>query len=139
MPRSWIAIGRSAEVAQPGQFVLADVADESLVIVRGDDGALRALFNVCRHRGTRLCTQPIGTLHGTLQCPYHAWTYGLDGRLLVARNMDDVAGFDRAEYSLKTAALADWEGFVFVNVAAEAGSVRDSVQRRSQRASHVGA
>ncbi|MEO6991534.1 MAG: aromatic ring-hydroxylating dioxygenase subunit alpha [Candidatus Baltobacteraceae bacterium] len=115
--RSWIAIGREEHFAEPGAYRLAEVAGESLIVVRGGDGILRALFNVCRHRGTRLCTEPAGVLGGSLQCPYHAWTYGLDGTLKVARNMEGAPDFQRVNYPLKAAAVAEWEGFAFVNLA----------------------
>jgi Rieske 2Fe-2S family protein len=115
--RSWNCVGRTSAVARPGDYVVRDVAGESIIVVRGRDGALRAFFNVCRHRGTRLCREAAGHTSETIQCPYHAWTYALDGRLLGAPHMQEVEGFDRREYPLHAAALAEWEGFVFVNVA----------------------
>jgi Rieske 2Fe-2S family protein len=111
---SWICIGRSSEFAVPGAFLTAEVAGESLIITRDTHGSLHAFYNVCRHRGTRLCTQERGAFKGSIQCPYHAWTYGLDGTLTVARNMDDTPGFDRSEYPLHEARVAEFEGFVFV-------------------------
>ena len=88
---------------------------------------MHAFFNVCRHRGTRICERRSpATFQGSIQCPYHGWTYGLDGALKVARNMAEVPGFDRAEYPLKEAAVALWEGFVFVNLDA---SVRELSQQ----------
>jgi len=77
---------------------------------------VHAFFNVCRHRGTRVCESTAGHFQGSIQCPYHAWTYGLDGALKAARNMAEVPGFDRAAYPLKEAAVAIWEGFIFVNL-----------------------
>jgi Rieske 2Fe-2S family protein len=77
---------------------------------------VHAFFNVCRHRGTRICTAQAGRFTGSIQCPYHAWTYGLDGALKVARNMTEVPGFDRADYPLKAARVGLWEGFIFVNL-----------------------
>ncbi|HTD35350.1 MAG TPA: aromatic ring-hydroxylating dioxygenase subunit alpha, partial [Candidatus Elarobacter sp.] len=117
--REWICAGRLEQLEGPGDFFLADVADESLIVTRGKDERVRAFFNVCRHRGTRMCTESAGRFGGSIQCPYHAWTYALDGTLLVARTMSDVPGFDRAEYPLHEAAVAEFEGFVFVNVARE--------------------
>ena len=114
--RQWHCVGRASAVAAPGDYVLRTVAGESLIIVRGKDGELRALFNVCRHRGTRICREASGTFSGSIQCPYHAWTYGTDGRLLGAPHMQDVPGFSRADHGLHAAAIAEWEGFVFVNV-----------------------
>lgn len=117
--RSWNCVGRASALAQPGEYVLRTVAGESLIILRDRAGTLRALFNVCRHRGTRLCEAASGRFSETIQCPYHAWTYTTDGRLIGAPQMHDVAGFDKRDYPLHAAALAEWEGFIFVNVAAE--------------------
>lgn len=113
----WLLVGREEHVMAPGEYFLANIGTESLVVVRGADGVLRALYNVCRHRGTRICTDETGKFLGSIMCPYHAWTYGLDGRLMAARNMDGVPGFERANFPLKQAALALWEGFVFINTA----------------------
>lgn len=114
--RYWNCIGRSSTLAAPGDYVLREIAGESLIIVRGRDGELRAFFNICRHRGTRLCQQASGQFSETIQCPYHAWTYTIDGRLIGAPHMQDAEGFDKADYPLHSAAVAEWEGFVFVNV-----------------------
>lgn len=112
--RSWIAAGRAAAIPVPGDFFLLEIAGESLIVMRDPAGAVRAYFNVCRHRGTRLCTQDSGSFKGSVQCPYHAWTYGLDGALLVARNMERVDEFDRADYPLREAHVAECYGFIFV-------------------------
>ncbi|MBV8300132.1 MAG: aromatic ring-hydroxylating dioxygenase subunit alpha [Candidatus Eremiobacteraeota bacterium] len=117
--RDWICIGRAEQAERAGDFFLADVAGESLIVTRGEDGELRAFYNVCRHRGTRICTERRGRFGGSIQCPYHAWTYALDGALLAARTMADVPGFERAGYPLHQAALAALDGFVFVSLAAE--------------------
>jgi Rieske 2Fe-2S family protein len=115
--REWNCVGRASRLAEPGSFFLRDVAGESLIILRDRNGTLRALFNVCRHRGTRLCTEPAGVLGETIQCPYHAWTYATDGRLVGAPQMQEVPGFAKARYPLHAAAVAEWEGFLFVNLA----------------------
>jgi Rieske 2Fe-2S family protein len=96
--------------------MLAEAADESLIVVRDRAGAVRAFFNVCRHRGTRLCTESAGRFSQTIQCPYHAWTYGLDGRLIGAPSMEGLSEFDKSNFSLHAAAVASWEGFLFVNL-----------------------
>src|SRR2546426_5796747 len=87
--RRWLCAGRAAELADPGDFVVRTVAGESLIVVRGQDGAVRAFYNVCRHRGTRLCEEARGRFSETIQCPYHAWTYTLDGTLIGAPHMGD--------------------------------------------------
>ena len=113
----WVCVGRGAELAAPGDYVLRSIAGESVIVVRGPDGAVRAFYNVCRHRGTRLCEIARGRLSETIQCPYHAWTYTLDGALIGAPHMNEVAGFDKRDYPLHPVALAAWEGFLFVNLA----------------------
>jgi Rieske 2Fe-2S family protein len=115
--RAWICVGRTEQLACSGDYVLVEIAGESIIAVRGGDGALRAFYNVCRHRGTRLCTQPAGRFAGAIQCPYHAWTYALDGTLLAARTMADVPDFERADYPLHEASIAELDGFVFVSLA----------------------
>ena len=115
-PRMWHCTGRASSLSKPGDFIVRDVAGESLIIVRGRDGQLRALFNVCRHRGTRICRETSGQFSETIQCPYHAWTYGIDGRLIGAPHMNEVPGFDKKDFPLHSAAVAEWEGFVFVNI-----------------------
>ncbi len=115
----WICVGRLEQLARPGDYFLARVADESIIVTTDKTGALQAFYNVCRHRGTRICTQGSGHFTGSIQCPYHAWTYGLDGALMAARNMDRVAGFDRSRFPLHPVQAATFEGFVFVNLASE--------------------
>ena len=114
--RHWLLVGHHSEVPKVGDFFLRDVAGESLIIARDKSGEVRGFYNVCRHRGTRLCEEERGH-SSVIQCPYHAWTYGLDGRLIGAPHMDEVRGFDREDYSLRTVNLAVWEGFIFVNLA----------------------
>ncbi|HET6617846.1 MAG TPA: aromatic ring-hydroxylating dioxygenase subunit alpha [Gemmatimonadota bacterium] len=114
--RSWSCAWREDELACRGEYFLVSTAGEELIVVRGDDDAPRAFYNVCRHRGTRLCEAERGQLSRSIQCPYHAWTYALDGRLIGAPDMDQVEGFDRKDYPLHQAALASWGGFLFVNL-----------------------
>jgi len=115
----WICVGRSESIGDAGDFVLAQVAGESLIVTRDASGTFHAFYNVCRHRGTQMCEAEGGRFMGSIQCPYHGWTYGLDGTLKAARNMADVAGFRREDYALREAAIAQWEGFLFVNLAAD--------------------
>jgi glycine betaine catabolism A len=113
----WVLVGHQSQVANVGDYFIQEVAGESLIIVRDKTGEVRGFYNVCRHRGTRICEEKAGHL-SALQCPYHAWTYGLDGRLIGAPHMDEVPGFDKAEHSLHTVNLGLWEGFIFVNLVA---------------------
>src|SRR5205823_5519242 len=118
--RRWVCVGRAAELEAPGAYVVRSIAGESVLVVRGQDGVARAFYNVCRHRGTRLCDgERGGHLSETIQCPYHAWTYTLDGALIGAPHMNEVAGFDKRDYPLHRVALAEWEGFLFINLAQE--------------------
>ncbi len=117
--RRWVCVGRAAQVANAGDYVVRVVAGESLIVVRGQDGTVRAFYNVCRHRGTRLCDAGSGHLSETIQCPYHAWTYTLDGMLIGAPHMNEVAGFDKRDYPLHAVPVETWEGFLFINLAPE--------------------
>jgi Rieske 2Fe-2S family protein len=113
--RSWLLAGHGSQLAHPGSYFLFELDRESVIVLRGDE--IRAFHNHCRHRGSRLCQEHAGTLGQAIQCPYHAWTYGLDGGLRAAPNMKEVAGFDRADYPLHRVALESWEGFLFLNLA----------------------
>ena len=112
----WNCVGHRSRLPGPGSFLTVTVAGESLLVVRDRDDSIRAFYNVCRHRGTRLC-EGEGRLAGSIQCPYHAWTYAPDGRLIGAPHMQDVPGFAKRDYPLRQAALAEWEGFLFVSLA----------------------
>ena len=113
----WNAACPAEELAGPGDYRLVEIAGDSLIVVRGQDGRVRAHHNVCRHRGTRLVEAEEGCLAGSIQCPYHAWTYGLDGKLRRAPHMDQVEGFSVSDYPLAAAACEEWGGIVWVRVA----------------------
>lgn len=113
----WIHAGRVDQVSQRGAFLRRDVAGASVLIVGDGRGGVRAFHNVCRHRGTRLCDDADGTFKGAIQCPYHAWTYDLEGRLIGAPQMDEVEGFRREDYPLRPVHCDVWEGHVFINLA----------------------
>jgi Rieske 2Fe-2S family protein len=112
----WIHVARLDHVSQRGAFVRRDVAGASVLIVGDEHEGARAFHNVCRHRGTRICTATEGTFPGSIQCPYHGWTYGLDGRLIGAPLMDQVEGFRREDYPLQSIACEVWDGHVFINL-----------------------
>jgi Rieske 2Fe-2S family protein len=113
----WLCVGREAQIARPGQYFLQQIGSESVIVLRDRSGQVRAYYNVCRHRGTRLCEEHRGQLSETIQCPYHAWTYSLDGRLIGAPSADTIEGFDKADWPLHPVASASWEGFLFINLA----------------------
>ena len=109
--RNWILAGHVSEVANPGDFKVFEVAQESAVIVHGKDGTIRAFANVCRHRGSRVCLESKGNVRSFL-CPYHGWTYDTEGNLIAARNMD--SGFDVSAHGLKSVSLDIVHGFLLV-------------------------
>src|SRR5512141_154816 len=117
--RSWLLAGHVSQLEQPGSYFLFELERESVIVLRDNAGEIRALHNHCRHRGSRLCREQSGTLGNAIVCPYHAWSYGLDGALRNVPAMSDVAGFDPSNYPLNRVALTDWEGFLFVNLARE--------------------
>lgn len=111
--KNWNFAGREDEIPNPGDYLVLDMFNESIAILRGKDGKARAFANVCRHRGTRLLSG-----HGSCRaivCPYHGWTYAWDGRLVGARGMEKAAGFRKEENGLVPLRLETWEGFMFVN------------------------
>src|SRR4030095_13338053 len=112
----WVCVGHQSQIANRGDYFLQHLGSESLIILRDRKGDLRAFYNVCRHRGARLCEAPGGHLRKTLQCPYHAWTYRLDGKLVGAPHMDQVPGFNKTDHSLRSVNVGAWEGFVFLNL-----------------------
>lgn len=112
--RSWQYAGHISEIPRRGDWFLFEFANESVIIVRSDDEQINALVNVCRHRGSRVRTESSGCSR-RFTCPYHGWTYGLDGRLLVAAYMDEQ--FDKSEHGLRTIHCEVFEGMIFVNFA----------------------
>ena len=115
--RTWYCAGRADSIAAPGAYFLATVGVENVIVLRDREGALHAFYNVCRHRGARVCMQQSGQLKGSMQCRYHAWTYALDGRLIGAPNMKDDPAFDKSGYGLAPVALEVWEGLIYLNLA----------------------
>lgn len=116
----WVCVGLAAAIPEPGDYRTVDLAGENVLVIRGRDRVIRAFLNVCRHRGARLCTEPCGQLNGAvIQCPYHAWSYGLDGRLIGAPNMREMAGFERDAFGLIPVACEIWGGMIWLNLADE--------------------
>jgi choline monooxygenase len=118
--RSWQMVGRRDQVNEPGQYVTTDVADEPLVIVRGQDNVLRGFFNVCRHHAAAVMTEPEGTA-SQLRCPYHGWTYSLAGELKGTPDFTGVCDFDRTANGLLPVDTAIWEQWVFVRTGKSGG------------------
>ena len=112
--REWICIGRCDEVAKPGDFMPFQLCDEPLVAVRGDDGKLRIMSNVCRHRGAILVEERGNGPR--LVCPYHHWSYDYEGKLAGAPRMEQHKGFDQTACRLPQFAAEEWHGFIFANL-----------------------
>lgn len=115
--RSWLLAGHVSQLAAPGSYFLFELDRESVIVLRDAQGEVRAFHNLCRHRGSRLCLAGQGEIGNSLQCPYHAWTYGLDGSLRAAPTMSELPGFEASEHGLLPVALAAWQGFLFLNLA----------------------
>ena len=123
----WFCAVRSAELAEPGDYRTVQVGGESVLLSRARDGGLRAFLNICRHRGARLCTAESGSVKRAFQCPYHAWTYGLDGKLIAAPNLTSMPDIDRVAYGLRPVHLREWLGYAWVSLAADPPSFDDTV------------
>jgi Rieske 2Fe-2S family protein len=134
--REWVLVGHQSQLGQAGDYFIAEVAGESLILARDQRSTIRGFYNVCRHRGSRLLEDQNGNA-AAIQCPYHAWTYGLDGRLLGVPHMNDVPGFKKADYSLHPVNLALWEGFIFVNLADASTRLRPATARQAERGSYM--
>jgi len=128
--REWIAVCREEELPNPGDHRVLDVLGENVLLVRNREGQLRAFYNVCRHRGSRLCRAPgeadpsrvvlAGgiTAGGLIVCPYHQWTYDLNGALVAAPHLGAATGFRKQDYHLYPIGADSWGGFVFLNFTA---------------------
>jgi choline monooxygenase len=129
--RTWQWVGRLDQVSTPGMYFTCEVAGEPLVVVRGTDGELRALSNVCRHKAAPVA-QGCGTAR-RFQCGYHGWTYGLDGALLGTPHFSEGEGFRRADNGLPSARVATWGPLVFVNLDPAAPPLDTTVRRLADR------
>ena len=124
----WVTIGRSEEVANPGDFVVKDLAGESIFLVRNAEGELHGFYNVCSHRGTKFLDDGgAGNVRKAFRCPYHAWTYDLNGRLIGTPNVAEDEYFDRHAFPLHAFAVGEYAGFVFVNLAEEPRPLMDAL------------
>jgi phenylpropionate dioxygenase-like ring-hydroxylating dioxygenase large terminal subunit len=122
--RHWFCAGHVSQLPATGDFRVVELGRESVILSRAADGAIHALANVCRHRGSRVCVTPSGNAAAGFTCPYHAWSYGLDGRLRVAREMPE--GFRRDGMGLKPLAVRVLEGLVFASFAAAPPALDDA-------------
>ena len=124
--RQWMCVGRGDEIPAAGDHLVCDVAGESVIVTRRRDGGLSGYYNLCRHRGSVLDSSegkprqneigPTGTFKGSIQCPYHGWTYSLDGRLRAAPYLDENDGLLKEDLPLHSVAVDSWGGFVWVHL-----------------------
>ena len=141
--REWVCAGREEDVAEPGDHKLIDLAGQSLIVVRTKAGEIRAHYNVCRHRGARLCDPETdarwdvalngGVIGQVIRCPYHGWSYGLDGALLAAPNLGAIAGFDKGEHGLHPVAVALWGGFIWLGLTPDVAPDFDAAMGEAPR------
>lgn len=134
--RTWQMVGHVGQVRDPGQYLTAEVAGEPILVVRGSDGVLRGFFNVCRHHAAAVMTAQEGSAK-LLRCPYHGWSYTLDGALFGVPEFAGVAGFDKRDHGLVPVECATWEQWVFVRIEEDGTSLEDFVG--SELAGHVAA
>ncbi len=113
--RSWQLVGRSDQVRNPGQFITFEFAGEPILVVRGKDNVLRGFFNVCRHHAAAVMTTSEGKTEN-LRCPYHGWTYDLEGKLILTPEFAGVADFDRSANGLVPVQVAEWQGWIFAKL-----------------------
>jgi choline monooxygenase len=121
---NWQVVGRRDQVKDPGQFFTIDVNGEPLVVVRSDDGNLRAFYNVCRHHAAAVVPEASGCAK-QFRCPYHGWTYGNDGALKGMVEFEGVCNFERSDNGLVPVRVDTWENFVFVNLDGKASALVD--------------
>lgn len=137
--REWLCAGREEAIPAPGDFLHVDVAGEIVLVVRTKPGDLRAFYNVCRHRGSRLVIDdpaaddappcPSGRFKGSIRCPYHAWTYGLGGELRNAPFLTESDGLRKEQLSLYPVGVDTWGGFVFLNLSPAVAEAEDRTLR----------
>jgi Rieske 2Fe-2S family protein len=124
----WVCVGRTEEVGKPGDYMVRDIAGESIFIVRDQDSELHAFYNVCSHRGTKFLDDgSLGNARKAFRCPYHAWTYDLKGALIGTPNVKEDEYFDREQYPLHGIAVGDYAGFLFVNLSARPRPLIDAL------------
>jgi len=135
----WFCVGREDEIPQPGDHMVCDILGDSVLVTRTREGTLAAYANLCRHRGSQLSDArgkpwqaeigPSGTFKGSIQCPYHAWTYSFDGRLRAAPYLDESDGLQKQDLPLHPVGVEAWSGFVWIHLdPANAGTLADQSQ-----------
>jgi len=123
----WICVGRAEEIPNRGDYAVKDVVGESIFLTRNEDGEIRAFYNVCSHRGTKFLDDGAGNVRKAFRCPYHAWTYDLNGCLIGTPNVQEDEYFDRSKFPLHGIAVEDYAGFLFVNMSPEPRPLLDAL------------
>jgi glycine betaine catabolism A len=118
--RGWVCVGHVSAVGEPGKFVTRELGPDSILVIGGEDGRPRAFLNVCRHRGARIVEEASGSVRKRLRCPYHSWSYGLDGSLRAAPHMDGVEDFEFGCWGLMEVRLEVVGGLVLIDLSGEA-------------------
>ncbi len=117
----WVCLGHASLVAEPGSYLMREIGETSVFALAGEDGAPRVFLNTCRHRGSRLVEKSEGEVRRRIQCPYHGWSYGLDGSLAAAPHMDEVENFDRTCFGLIEVRSSVVSGLLLADLSGEAG------------------
>jgi glycine betaine catabolism A len=125
--RRWMLVGRGSEIPRTGDYLTANVAAESVIVIRQADGSVRAMLNVCRHRGARILLDEHGSCSKMVRCPYHSWSYGLDGALLAAPNLRESVGSAQASLGLQPVTVHEQYGCLWVNLDPHAKSFHDDI------------
>jgi Rieske 2Fe-2S family protein len=121
--RGWICVGHASRVGRQGSYMMREIGGDSVIVMGAEDGRPRAFLNVCRHRGSRLIEDPEGSVRRRIQCPYHGWSYALDGQLRAAPHMDGIEDFDPSCWGLIPVRVATVGGLVLVDLSGEAPEV----------------
>ncbi len=125
--RHWLNVGHVSQIPNPGDFFTRDVGTEGLLFIRGSDGAVRGFYNVCRHRGTRIVTEARGEKLRSIVCPYHAWSYSTEGKLVGAPHTDALEDFDKGEFGLYPVRTEMWGGFIWATLDAKARPLKQDL------------
>jgi len=133
--RSWLCVGRTEDISDVGSFMLRQIGNESIIVVRNNH-EIGAFYNVCRHRGSRIMEEATGKVT-SIKCPYHSWTYSLEGKLIGAPHTDSLADFDRNAFSLFPIRCETWGGFVFVNFDTEATPLKDHLKSLVEKCANL--
>src|SRR5262249_54861717 len=134
--RSWQMAGRADQVREPGQYITCELAGEPILVIRGSDHVLRAFFNVCRHHAAAVITEPEGRAHN-FHCPYHGWTYSIEGKLKGTPDLAGICNFDRDANGLAPVDVDVWENWVFVKLERDGAPLEsflgDNLRQQAQR------